>query len=112
MMQRSKALFDFENAAVDHPGPDGTPITAAYIDRRGITTLEARPARGIRAVTVPLSYFFRRPLVRCAPPPGEPGASKRRPTKVARMLAQAKHARRSKLIKRSPTSTLPTPQCV
>jgi hypothetical protein len=90
MVQRRNTTFDFENAEVGQPGPDGTPITAKYINRLGIPTIETKPRPGFRSVTVPLSYLYRRPLVRITPPPNkEPEKPKRRPAKVAQMLALA-----------------------
>lgn len=90
MVSQSKTLFDFDHAEVGQPGPDGTPITAKYLDQRGIPTVETRPKPGVRNVTVPLSCLYRRTLVDVTPPPPrEPETPKRRPAKMARMLAQA-----------------------
>jgi hypothetical protein len=91
MVQRRKTSFDFENAEVGQPGPDGSPITAKYINRLGIPTIETRPKPGFRSFTVPLSYLYRRPLARITLPPNkEPEPPpKSRPAKVAQMLALA-----------------------
>jgi hypothetical protein len=91
MASQSKTPFDFEHAEVGQPGPDGTPITAKYINRLGIPTIETRPKPGFRSFTVPLSYLYRRPLVRITSPPNkEPKPPpKSRPAKVAQMLALA-----------------------
>ena len=80
--------FDFENAVVGQPGPDGcSPILRTFVTN-GIPGVETRPEGGLRTITVPLAALRRQPLTRNTPPPPKP-VPKRRPARVARMLALA-----------------------
>ena len=94
MAQKSKTPFDFENAEVGQPGPNGSPITDKYVNRLGIPVIETKPKPGFRTITVPLKYLYRQPLARVIPPPEKPEAPKRRPAKVAVMVAQANDLQR------------------
>ena len=83
----SEKPFDFENAVVGQPGPDGSPVLRTFTTN-GIPGVETRSADGYRRLTFPLSAIQRQPLVRMTPPPKKE-VPKRRPARVARMLAMA-----------------------
>ena len=85
--QRSETPFDFENAVVGQPGPDGSPVLRTFTTN-GIPGVETRSDEGYRRLTFPLSALRRQPLVRMTPPPPKK-EPKRRPARVARMLAMA-----------------------
>ena len=87
--------FDFENAVVGQPGPDGSPILRTFVSPNGVPGVETWPEGGLRTFTVPLSALRRQPFTRMAPPPPKPVA-KRRPARVAQMLALA-HELQNKL---------------
>ena len=84
----SKRPFDFENAVVGQPGPDGSPVIDTFVTDSGIPGVETRSAQGLRTFTFPLAALRRQPVTRVIPPPPE-AAPKRQPARVARMLALA-----------------------
>ena len=83
----SEKPFDFENAVVGQPGPDGSPVLRTFTTN-GIPGVETRSDEGYRRLHFPLSALRRQPLVRMTPPPKKE-VPKRRPARVARMLAMA-----------------------
>ena len=85
--QERENPFDFENAVVGQPGPDGSPIIRK-LNTNGIPGVETRTADGHRLLTFPLSALLRKPLVRITPPPPKK-EPRRRPARVAQMLALA-----------------------
>lgn len=85
--QRSETPFDFENAVVGQPGPDGSPVLRTFTTN-GIPGVETRSDEGYRRLHFPLSALRRQPLVRMTPPPPKK-EPRRRPARVARMLALA-----------------------
>lgn len=93
--QQHEQPFDFENAVVGQPGPDGSPILRTFVSPHGVPGVETWPEGGLRTFTVPLSALRRQPFTRMTPPPPKP-VPKRRPARVAQMLALA-HALQSKL---------------
>jgi hypothetical protein len=82
-----KQPFDFENAAVGQPGPDGSPIVRTFITRNGIPGVETNPGPGVRSVHFPLAALRRQPVVRGIIPPPPKVEPARRPARVAQMLA-------------------------
>ena len=80
--------FDFENALVGHPGPDGSPILRAFTTKRRVPAIETRTQDGLRKLTVPLNGLRRQPVTQLAPPPSTPEPTCR-PARVAQMLALA-----------------------
>ena len=81
--------FDFENAVVGQPGPDGrSPILSTFVTPQGVPGVETWPEGGLRTITIPLSALRRQPMTRTTPPPPKP-VPKRQPARVARMLALA-----------------------
>jgi len=93
--QQHEQPFDFENAVVGQPGPDGSPILRTFVSPHGVPGVETWPEGGMRTFTVPLSALRRQPFTRMTPPPPKP-VPKRRPARVAQMLALA-HDLQSKL---------------
>jgi len=86
--RQKEQIFDFENAVVGQPGPDGcSPILRTFVTN-GIPGVETRPEGGLRTITVPLAALRRRPMTRITPPPPRP-VLERQPARVARMLALA-----------------------
>ena len=85
---RKKELFDFENAKVGQPGPDGSPILRTFVNPQGIPGVETRNEKGRRVLSFPLAALRRQPMTRITPPPPTP-VPKRQPARVALMLALA-----------------------
>ena len=85
---RKKELFDFENAQVGQPGPNGSLILRTFINPQGIPGVETRDEKGRRVLSFPLAALRRQPFTRITPPPPKP-VPKRQPARVARMLALA-----------------------
>jgi len=83
----NKQPFDFENAAVGQPGPDGSPIIRTFTTRNGIPGVETKPGPGVRSVHFPLAALRRQPVVRSIIPPPPKAVPARRPARVAQMLA-------------------------
>ena len=86
--RRKKELFDFENAKVGQPGPNGSPILRTFVNPQGIPGVETRNEKGRRVLSFPLAALRRQPFTRLTPPPPKP-VPKRQPARVARMLALA-----------------------
>ncbi len=82
-----KQPFDFDNAAVGRPGPDGSPIVRTFTSRGGIPGVETRPRPGVRNLPFPLAALRRQPVVRGTIPPPQKQEPARRPARVAQMLA-------------------------
>jgi len=80
--------FDFDNAAPGSPGPDGSPVIDTFVTDSGIPGVETRSPQGLRTFTFPLAAIRRQPVSQVIPPPPE-ASPKRRPARVARMLALA-----------------------
>ena len=88
-----KQPFDFENAAVGQPGPDGSPIVRTFTTRAGIPGVETQPRPGVGTLTFPLAALRRQPVVRGVIPPTPKPEPARRPARVAQMLALAHRLR-------------------
>ena len=86
--QRQEQPFDFKNAKVGQPGPDGSPILRTFVNPQGIPGVEKWPEGGLRTITIPLAALRRQPMTRITPPPPKP-VTKRQPARIARMLAFA-----------------------
>jgi hypothetical protein len=86
--RKTEQPFDFENAVVGQPGPDGSPILRTFINPTGIPGVETRNKEGLRVLSFPLAAIRRQPFTRITPPPPKP-VPKRRPARVAQMLALA-----------------------
>ncbi len=85
---RKKEIFDFENAVIGQPGPNGSPILRTFVDPMGIPGVETRDDKGQRVLSFPLAALRRQPMTRITPPPPKP-VPKRQPARVARLLALA-----------------------
>jgi len=85
---RKKEIFDFENAKVGQPGPNGSPILRTFVNPKGIPGVETRNEKGQRVLSFPVAALRRQPMTRMTPPPPKP-VPKRQPARVARMLARA-----------------------
>ena len=81
-------IFDFENAKVGQPGPNGSPILRTFVNPQGIPGVETRNDKGQRVLSFPLAALRRQPMTRITPPPPKPVPT-RQPARVARMLALA-----------------------
>ena len=80
--------FDFENATVGQPGPDGAPILRTFTTKRGVPAIETRTQDGLRNLTVPLCALRRKPVAQITAPPSTSEPTPR-PARVAQMLALA-----------------------
>ena len=85
---RKKELFDFENAQVGQPGPNGSPILRTFVNPQGIPGVETRDEKGRRVLSFPLAALRRQPFTRITPPPPKP-VPEHQPARIAELLAQA-----------------------